>query len=158
MALSILDSLPFPRFERDDPRTNFIVPRVARLVCTGQEMNGYWSALAQETFVESFSEASGIPGELEGQQRALLEAELDAFVAKEVFGLTRHEIDYVLGTFPIVEKRDRKEYGEFRSKRLILSAYDAMSETPYYGDRPGAGEEARERPKTSKRSRRVPSR
>ena len=29
-------------------------------------------------------------------------------------------------TFPIVKRRDEKEYGEFRTKRVILEIYDEL--------------------------------
>jgi hypothetical protein len=47
---------------------------------------------------------------------------------RELFGLTRGELAYVLDTFPIVEKRDRKAHGEYRTKRITLEFYDAMAE------------------------------
>lgn len=58
--------------------------------------------------------------------RAWLRAELDALAA-HLFGLSRDEIDYVIGTFPIVRRQEEAAYGEFRSRRLILTAFDAMA-------------------------------
>jgi len=68
-----------------------------------------------------------VPGSLDDEERRQLQAEIDAYVAREVYGLTRDEVDYVLDTFPIVEKRDRKELGEYRTKRLVLEAFDALA-------------------------------
>jgi hypothetical protein len=134
MTYTILDSLPFPRIREDDDRARFLVQRVARLVCTGPEMVGYWNALAMTGWVERRAEDGEIPGELDEGRRALLEADIDAFVAKELFGLTRDELAYVLDAFPIVEKRDRKAHGEYRTKRVILEIYDAMVEASRTGE------------------------
>ncbi len=41
-----------------------------------------------------------------------------------LYGVTREELDYILGTFPIVKKHDMKEFGEYRTKELILKYYD----------------------------------
>lgn len=38
-----------------------------------------------------------------------------------------------MGTFPIVERKDRAKYGEYRTKRLILEAYDAMADASATG-------------------------
>lgn len=58
-------------------------------------------------------------------RRDQLKAELDAamFIA---YGIRRVEIDYILDSFNLVSKRDISKHGEFRTKRLILEAYEAM--------------------------------
>lgn len=52
-------------------------------------------------------------------------AELDAAFF-HFYGLTRDEVDYIMDTFPIVRRKDLAEFGEYRTKRLILEIYDAM--------------------------------
>lgn len=69
------------------------------------------------------------------QRRALLRAELDAAYF-HLYGLERHEVDHVLDTFPIVKRKDEARFGEFRTKRLVLECFDAMTSamatgTPY---------------------------
>lgn len=59
-------------------------------------------------------------------ERAHVRAELDA-AACHLFGLDRDEVDYILETFPIVKRKDGAAHGNFRTKELILTAYDAMS-------------------------------
>lgn len=60
------------------------------------------------------------------EERARVRAELDA-AAFHLFGLTRDEASYVMETFPILKRKDEAAYGNFRTKELILDAYDAMS-------------------------------
>lgn len=60
-------------------------------------------------------------------QRAIWRAELDAW-AFHVYGVSRDDADYILDTFPIVRRQDEAAFGEFRTKRLILAAYDAMAD------------------------------
>lgn len=57
---------------------------------------------------------------------AELRAGLDALVF-HLYGLGRDEVDYILETFPIVKRKDEKAFGEFRTKRLILEAYDRLT-------------------------------
>ena len=59
-------------------------------------------------------------------ERAQVRAELDAYFF-HLYGLSREDADYILETFPIVRKNDEKAHGEYRTKRLILEAYDAMA-------------------------------
>ena len=42
------------------------------------------------------------------------------------FPTPRDAVDYILGTFPIVRRKDDARYGEYRTKRVILDIYDAM--------------------------------
>ncbi|MDD2231045.1 MAG: hypothetical protein PHY48_16780, partial [Candidatus Cloacimonetes bacterium] len=39
----------------------------------------------------------------------------------------RHAVEYIMETFPIVKRKDEKEYGEYRTKRRILEIYDQMT-------------------------------
>lgn len=59
-------------------------------------------------------------------RRGAIRAELDAMVF-HLFGLSRDEVEFVLDSFPIVQRHDRETHGEFLTKRLILNAFDAMT-------------------------------
>ena len=62
-----------------------------------------------------------------GERRAALRAELDALMC-HVYGVNRDDVDYIMETFPIVKRHDDERFGEYRTKRLVLAAYDAMAE------------------------------
>jgi hypothetical protein len=57
------------------------------------------------------------------ERRSQLRAELDALYA-HLYGLSREELAYILETFPIVKRKDEAKYGEYRTKRLVLEAYE----------------------------------
>lgn len=69
------------------------------------------------------------------EERAYLRAELDAFYARK-YGLERRELEYILDpedvmgkgwpsvTFPGLRDSEIKAYGEYRTKRLTLEAWD----------------------------------
>jgi hypothetical protein len=44
-----------------------------------------------------------------------------------IYGVGRDDVDYVMGTFPIVAEKDKRLHGEYRTKLLILERYDAMA-------------------------------
>ena len=58
-------------------------------------------------------------------RRARLRAELDGLYG-HIYGLTRDELAYILHTFPIVWRKDQERYGEYRTKRMELEAYDRL--------------------------------
>lgn len=44
------------------------------------------------------------------------------------FPTPRHAVEHVMETFPIVKRKDEAKHGEYRTKRVILEIYDAMTE------------------------------
>jgi hypothetical protein len=70
-------------------------------------------------------------------RRAQLRAELDAYYAR-LYGLTRDELRYILDpadthgpdyptvTFPGLKRNEESAFGEYRTRRLVLEAWDAM--------------------------------
>jgi hypothetical protein len=70
------------------------------------------------------------------ERRALIRAELDARIAR-LYGLTRDELRYILDpadvygldfpgeTFRVLKEKETKLYGEYRTRRLVLEAWDA---------------------------------
>ena len=60
------------------------------------------------------------------ERRAHLRADLDGLYG-HLYGLERDELAYILDTFPIVKRKDKVEHGEYRTKRLVLEAYDRLA-------------------------------
>ena len=44
-----------------------------------------------------------------------------------LYGLSREEADYVLGTFPIVQRQDEGQFGSYRTRDLILAYMNALA-------------------------------
>jgi hypothetical protein len=105
----------------------FIVPRVLELSYTSHSMAPFARDLGYE----------GPPFAWDEDRRAQLRAELDAWYAL-AYGLTRDELRYVLDpkdvmgedypseTFRVLQKNEIAKYGEYRTQRLVLAAYDAL--------------------------------
>jgi hypothetical protein len=51
---------------------------------------------------------------------------VDSPQLREMFPTPRNAVDYIMETFPIVKRKDDKQHGEYRTKRVILEIYDAM--------------------------------
>ena len=79
----------------------------------------------------------GEPFRWDEERRALLRAELDAYYAR-LYGLTRDELRYILDpqdvygpdfpgeTFRVLKEREIRQFGEYRTRRLVLEAWDRL--------------------------------
>lgn len=117
--------LPTDRYTEAD--LAFIVPRVLELTYTAHDLSGWAQDLGYD----------GKPFPFALDRRAILRAELDAWYAK-LYGLTRNELRYILDpadimgedypseTFRVLKDKERKEFGEYRTQRLILTAWDKL--------------------------------
>lgn len=48
----------------------------------------------------------------------------------KIFPTPRHAVDYIMETFPIIKRKDEAKFnGDYRTKRVILEIYDAISES-----------------------------
>lgn len=110
-----------------------IVERVARLCWFNHDLDGWMEELREECPAEY-----DLPEELviwdEGQ-RAVWQAELDAIFA-HLYGLTTEDLRYILDpedvcgkgcineTFRVLKERELRELGEYRTKRLVMEAWN----------------------------------
>jgi hypothetical protein len=84
----------------------------------------------------------GQPWRWNPERRALLRAELDAIYAR-LYGLTRDELRYILDpadvmgadypseTFRVLKDKEIRLHGEYRTRRLVLEAWDRLENTPW---------------------------
>jgi hypothetical protein len=105
----------------------FIVPRILELTYTSYAMAPFARDLDYD----------GPPFKWDEDRRAQLRAELDAWYAR-AYGLTRDELRYILDpadmkgadypseTFRVLKKNEIAKYGEYRTARLVLQAWDRM--------------------------------
>ncbi len=101
------------------------MPRVLELTYTSRSMAPFARDLGYD----------GPPFLWDEDRRALLRAELDAWYAR-AYGLSRDELRYILDptdvmgpdypseTFRVLKKNEIARYGEYRTARLVLAAWD----------------------------------
>jgi hypothetical protein len=65
-------------------------------------------------------------------RRAVLQAELDA-AFMHIYGFQRGEVEHILGTFRTLAATEERLHGEYRTRRLVLNAYDQMTEAIHTG-------------------------
>jgi hypothetical protein len=64
---------------------------------------------------------------LSGALSSILRCEIDAAYF-HLYGVPRQDIEHIMDSFNIVKRKDEQDFGEYRTKRLILEIYDAMAE------------------------------
>ena len=67
----------------------------------------------------------GPPFRWDVDRRFELRCELDAAYFR-LYGIGRDDLAYIMSTFPIVERRETRAHGSYRSRDRILQLYDAM--------------------------------
>ncbi|MFF3892843.1 Eco57I restriction-modification methylase domain-containing protein [Streptomyces sp. NPDC001812] len=97
--------------------TGWFIDRVVELTWTSREMTDFAKDLGY----------TGLPFRWDSSRRELLRAELDAALF-QLYEVGRDDVKYVMETFPVVERDDKTAHGTYRTKDLILDAYDRMEE------------------------------
>ncbi len=129
LTFFILKQLPvLPPSAYSNSDLAFITPRVLELTYTAHDMRPFAQDLGYD----------GPPYPWDADRRALLKAELDAYYAY-LYGLSRDELRYILDpsdvmgpdypseTFRVLKKNEIAQFGEYRTRRLVLDAYDRFA-------------------------------
>lgn len=99
-----------------------IVPRALELTYTSWEMRPFALELGYD----------GSPFVWDEDRRHCLKSELDAVFA-HMYGLERDELEWILdapapsASFPTLKRNEIREFGEYRTRRYALAAYDQIA-------------------------------
>lgn len=125
-VLKQLPVLPPTYFSAD--ALAFLVPRVLELSYTSYSLSSFAESLGYAIEPYPWNE----------DRRAILRAELDAWYAR-AYGLARDDLRYILDpadvmgadypseTFRVLKNNEIKKFGEYRTRRLVLEAWDRMA-------------------------------
>ena len=133
MSYTIMDSLPFPREFGKIQAATEIARRVCALCAVGPEMEGFREQAFQDGILKTLSDVAEDP-----EQRAILAAEIDTLVARDVFQMKKEEMLYILDpdnilgkdcgveTYKALRNAELRAFNEFRTQRLIEEAWDRV--------------------------------
>ena len=108
------------------------------------KVQDYIDEQIRKLFSTSYKFASILESEViswDSTERSFLRAELDAIYAR-LYGVTREDLmfildpssvmgdDYPTQTFPGLKNKELNEYGEYRTMRLVLEAWDRQEKEP----------------------------
>ncbi|WP_440965184.1 Eco57I restriction-modification methylase domain-containing protein [Massilia sp. GER05] len=115
----------------------FIVPRILELTYTAHDLRPWAEYLA--SYDPRPVPERGQPFSWNPKRRAQLRAELDAYYAR-LYGLKREELRYILDpadamgkdypseTFRVLKNSEIRQFGEYRTQSLVLSAWDSLEQ------------------------------
>ena len=95
---------------------DWLLPRVLELT---------YAAWNLKAFAEDCDD-DGPPFVWDPHRRFQLRCELDAALF-HLYGVSRDDTAYILDTFPVLERSEEHEHGEYRTKRVVLETYDALA-------------------------------
>jgi hypothetical protein len=128
MGVFIWKQLPVPSWAALEPHMPFLKPRVAELACTASDMGGLAADLGFDG-----------PASWDEDRRAALRAEIDAYMFI-LYGIDRDDVDYIMDSFQTdtggLRNNEIAKYGRYRSKELILEAFDQLSAAGLTVDNP----------------------
>jgi hypothetical protein len=93
---------------------DWMLPRILELTYTAWDLQPFASDCGDD----------GPPYIWNPERRFVLQAELDAAFF-HLYGISRDDAEYILGTFDVLERADVRQHGEYRTKRVVLERYDA---------------------------------
>jgi hypothetical protein len=129
LTFTYLKQMPFlpPSTFRGGASIGFIQPLILELTYTSHDLQPWAKDLGFD----------GPPFRFDPERRALLRAELDAYYA-HLYGLNRDELRYILDpadvmgpdypseTFRVLKNNEIRQFGEYRTQRLVLAAWDQL--------------------------------
>lgn len=116
------DSLSEPLTWLGETAGDWLLPRALELFYTNNELYALCEDLGR----------THPPFVWNAERRALIQAEIDAAML-HLYGLDREQADWILDSFAVLRKYEERDHGEFRTKRLVLTAYDAMTKAKATG-------------------------
>jgi hypothetical protein len=122
----IVEQFPvLPARSYSEDQKQFVKDRALELLYTSLDLSGFARDIGYE----------GPPFRWDDERRFLMRCELDALYF-HLYGIARADVDYIMNTFPIVRRKDEHQFGEYRTKRVILEIYDEMAAAgPSYATR-----------------------
>jgi hypothetical protein len=128
----ILQQLPMLELRDFESQSNWLSALTIAEWITARAIELTYSSYDMEPFARDLGDDKP-PFQWDDERRLRMRAELDAAFF-HLYGIERDDVGYIMETFPIVKRKDLERYGSFRTKRLILERYDAMSEAIRTGE------------------------
>jgi len=102
---------------------DWLFPRALELTYTAWDL---------ETFAKDCG-WEGPPFRWDEERRFLLRCELDTAYF-HLYGIGRADVEYIMETFRVLKQKEEKQYGDYRTKRVILEIYDEMQRAMETGE------------------------
>jgi hypothetical protein len=101
---------------------DWFLPRVLELAYTAWDLKSFAQDCGED----------GPPNIWNAERRFQLQCEIDAAFF-HLYSVSRDDAAYILDTFPVLARAEKREHGEYRTKRSVLNIYDALAEASASG-------------------------
>jgi hypothetical protein len=101
---------------------DWLADRVLELCYTNEELASFAADLGRDH----------PPFRWRPDRRVLLQGEIDAAVL-HLYGLDRMQAEWLLDSFTVLSKYEERDFGEFRTKRIVLEIYDDIASAKLTG-------------------------
>lgn len=140
LTVETLKQLPIlPKTSFSTPVMDYILPRVLELTYCAHDMQPFYADVVSDhpEWDSRSGVERGLPWSWNSDRRAGLRAELEAIYAR-LYGLSRDDLRYILDpedimgegypsqTFRGMRDKEIRHLGEYRTRRLVLEAWDRM--------------------------------
>ncbi len=109
-------------WSRPQTLRHWLLPRILELTYTAWDLQPFARDCGDD----------GPPFIWDPDRRIRLQCELDAAFF-HLYGLSRDDADYILGTFEVLARAETRTHGEFRTRRVVLECYDALAQAAATG-------------------------
>jgi hypothetical protein len=103
-------------WSQSESALTWLLPRILELTYTAWDLQPFARDCGDD----------GPPFLWDPDRRFRLQCELDAGFF-HLYGVSRDDAEYILGTFDVLERADLRNHGEFRTRRVVLECYDALA-------------------------------
>ncbi len=103
-------------WSRSEPVRQWLLARILELTYTAWDLQPFARNCGDD----------GPPFIWDLDRRFQLRCELDAAFF-HLYGVSRDDAEYILGTFDVLERTETRSHGEFRTRRVVLECYDALA-------------------------------
>lgn len=101
-----------------EPLATWLRPRLLELIYSARDLQPFAQTLLWD----------GAPHRWDPRRRESVRAEVDAAFFY-LYGFARGDIEYALDNFQVLARNEERAYGEYRTRRLVLNAYDRLLES-----------------------------
>lgn len=130
MTFFILEQLPMLSRERLQETPSWLGEMVGVWI-NKRAIELFYTSCELKALADSVGWATP-PFKWDSSRRPTLQAEIDA-AALHLFGMDKEQVEWILDSFTVLRKYEDRDQKEFRTKRLVLAAYDAMAKAKEQG-------------------------
>jgi hypothetical protein len=124
MNFYLVNQLPLLSPEYFEKSVDWLEARTVSLWFSSRTLELVYTSWDLKPFAQDLG-YGGVPFGWDPDRRFLIRCEIDAALF-HLYGTSKEEVEYIIDTFTMVKRSDEANFGEYRTKRVILEIYYEM--------------------------------